>query len=108
MAIDDHILCASGFGNDIDGTYTILRIDKYVLASSNYPWTNGTYYLNHDDFWWMICDSDTMFDAVNSKFPLITGHLMAKKAYVRGSSPAGHYTGVDGNPSGDVVIGSCP
>lgn len=82
-------LCASGFGNDIDGQYDLMSVDH---------WTNGTYWIYKDSYYWMISTSEYMYEP---------GYLVARKEYVAGSWADGHYEGVDGNPSGDVALGTC-
>jgi hypothetical protein len=83
-------LCASGFGTAVDGNYQLMYRDH---------WTNGTYWIYKDSWYWMIS---------NSEFYYGEGYIVARKAYVAGSWANGSYTGVDGNPSGNVALGICP
>lgn len=82
-------LCASGFGTAVDGNYHLVSIDH---------WTNGTYWIYKDSYYWMISSSEFLYE---------TGYIVARKAYVAGSWADGAYTGVDGNPSGNVALGIC-
>jgi len=93
MAFTD--IKAYNFGRDWDGIYSM--IDTYV-------WSNGTYFLYTNGFYWMISESQYFFDPVNLDFSTVPGHLKAQKEYVATSTPAGTYVGVDSNPSGTVIL----
>lgn len=84
-------LCASGFGTAVDGNYTMNYRDRD-------HWTNGTYWIYRDSFYWMISSSEFLYG---------TGYIVARKDYVPGSWANGHYDGVDGHSSGDVALGVC-
>lgn len=87
-------ICATGFDAGVNGTYSAIygEVDH---------WSNGTYYLYHDSFYWYISDSDYTWEE---------GHRKARKAYEVGNDyvkPTGNYTGLDGNPDGVIIDGSC-
>lgn len=82
-------LCASGFGTAVDGQYALISVDH---------WSNGTYWIYKDSYYWMISSSEFLYE---------TGYLVARKAYVAGSWADGDYVDVDGNPSGVVALGTC-
>lgn len=82
-------LCASGFGNAVDGQYNLMYKDH---------WFNGSYWIYRDSYNWMISESEFLY---------YVPYLVAIKPYVIASWADGHYTGVGANPSGDIVLGVC-
>jgi len=83
-------LCANGFANpDINGTYTLYSIDL---------WTNGTYWIYKDSWWWMISKSPT--------FNYHPEYLTAIKAYVPGSWANGEYFDIGPWVNGNYTLGS--
>ena len=82
-------LCASGFGNDIDGQYNLMYRDH---------WSNGIYWIYKDSYYWMISSSEFLYGE---------GYIVARREYIEGSWADGSYDGVDGNPSGVVALGVC-
>lgn len=84
-------LCVSGFSSAINGNYALMYEDHWKKI-------DGDYWIYKDSYYWMISSSEFLYE---------TGYIVAKKSYVAGSWVDGHYTGVDGNPDGDVVLGVC-
>ena len=89
--------CAYGFGEDWDGTYAV-DFDKAGKESCADLWTNGSYWIYRNSYYWMISASPYLYD---------DRYLVARKAYEDGSSPVGSYTGYNGNPDGAVKEGVC-
>jgi hypothetical protein len=93
-------LCASGFGNGIDGQYNLMYTDH---------WTNGTYWIYKDSWWWMISTSEFLYEPT---------YLVAIKPYTAGTWANGDYYAVgpweNGNwthndsPIGTISLGVCP
>lgn len=81
-------LCAYGFGSAIDGTYQLMYQDH---------WTNGTYWIYKDSFWWMISTSEFLYD---------TDHLVCIKTYVAGSWANGTYYSVGPWEDGNYTLGT--
>lgn len=85
-------ICASGFNANVNGTYSMVSTDH---------WTNGTYYLWHDPWYWYISISEHQFRDEYS---------VARKTYEDGTEyvkPTGNYEGLYGNPNGVIVDGNC-
>jgi len=80
-----------------DGIYT--QIDRGMWFNGN---AASPYYLYRDFENWKICNSRYVCQPVEA-IPSL-GHLKAIKAFTVGSTPAGNYTGVDGNPNGKVEL----
>ena len=91
-------ICASGFDANVNGTYSMIATDI---------WSNGTYYIYHDSYYWYISDSQYTWEIT---------HRVARRTYevatdytrVYGNGAYGDYTGLDGHSSGRIADGSCP
>jgi len=95
-------ICASGFtGINVGQNGTYSETDRNL-------WYNGEFYIFRDFEYWKVCDCQFRFERAEAIAEGYSeGHLKAIKTFTPGSSPAGHYTGVDGNSDGDVVLGHC-
>ncbi len=82
-------LCLTGFGSGIDGQY-------YLMYDSH--WSNGTYWIYRDSFYWFISSSEFLYGE---------GYVIARKDYVAGSWANGSYYGVYGGSSGNVELAIC-
>lgn len=76
---------ATGFDRDWDGTYVLTYPDK---------WTNGTYWLYHDSYYWYISVSQYLYGPAFSKAKMVFTGLV---------DPKGNYDGIYGNPNGEVI-----
>ena len=88
-------LCASGFGEDWDGTYEQLTHDTYVRLPDR------DYWICHDSWYWYISSSQYLYH---------DGRAKASKSYAFEEGvvdPTGTYTGIDGEPNGTVSEGYC-
>jgi hypothetical protein len=86
-------ICASGFGEDWDGTYEQIDSDNYAKVPDQ------DYWIYRDSWFWYISESAYKYDEQRAK---------AKKVYVRTIvDPTGNYIGIDGEPSGTVSSGEC-
>jgi hypothetical protein len=88
-------LCASGFTGSLSGVN-----GEYKLISVDH-WTNGTYWIYKDSYFWMISRSSTLYE-----YP---DYLVAIKSYVAGSWANGDYhavgTWTNGNWTEGAIIG---
>ena len=83
-------LCASGFSRPWDGNYTLI---------SDGLWTNGSYFIFRDPWYWYVSSSLNLYYEPYRK---------ASRPYdIYNPSPAGNFTGLDGNPDGIVNLGIC-
>ena len=82
-------ICASGFGNDIDGQYELKYRDH---------WSNGKYWIYRDSFYWMISTSEFLYYG---------DYLVATKPYNAGEGVDGNYDDIQGDPYGTISLGTC-
>jgi len=85
-------ICASGFGEDWDGTYELLMGDQYEKIPER------NYWVYRDSWYWFISASPYKYDVPNRK---------AEKIYPGIEDPTGNYNGIDGNPNGSIAFGHC-
>jgi len=87
-----NLSCARGFGEEWDGTYEILNFDTYEKIPERNFW------VYRNSFKWFISASPFKYDISLRK---------AERDYPGISDPTGDYTGVAGNPDGNIANGSC-
>ena len=97
-------ICVNGFGMPWDGVYTIdfVRSSKESQADL---WVNtdNTYWVWRNAFKWII---------TSNPHHVFEKYIVAEKMYDRNGEPAlnyvdGNYTGVNGNPNGNIKLGVC-
>ena len=81
-------LCVSGFGNAIDGNYKLEKTDR---------WTNETYWIYKDSYFWIISSSPYLYE---------TNYVKAIKKYIPGSWVDGDYYAVGPWVNGEYTTGA--
>lgn len=78
-------IIATGFDRAWDGVYTLYYPDH---------WTNGTYWIYRDSFYWYISESPYLYGDSYIKAYLVFESVV---------DPRGSYIGTSGNPNGSVI-----